>query len=24
VAAWPTLPDHIKAAIRALVGTMNQ
>ena len=20
VAAWPTLPDHIRAAIRALVG----
>jgi len=22
VAAWPTLPDHIRAAIRALVGTV--
>jgi len=20
VASWPTLPDHIKAAVRALVG----
>ena len=23
VAAWPTLPDHIRAAIRALVGTVG-
>jgi hypothetical protein len=23
VAAWPTLPDHIRAAIRALVGTVT-
>lgn len=22
VAAWPALPDHIRAAIRALVGTV--
>ncbi len=23
VAAWPALPDHIKAAIRGLVGPVN-
>jgi len=23
VAAWPTLPDHIKAAVRALLGTVT-
>ena len=22
VAAWPTLPDHIKTAVRALLGTV--
>jgi hypothetical protein len=22
MAAWPTLPEHIRAAIRALVGTI--
>jgi hypothetical protein len=22
VSAWPTLPDHIRAAVRALVGTV--
>ena len=23
VAAWPTMPDHIRAAVRALVGTVT-
>jgi len=23
VAAWPTLPDHIRAAVRALLGTVT-
>jgi len=23
VAAWPTLPDHIRVAVRALLGTVT-
>jgi len=23
VAAWPTLPDHIRAAVRAMLGTVT-